>query len=104
MNRLYLAPVETVLNAEIGAHQALECPTNANLRLVVVEHWISDVAQDRFEAMPGVVPLYPWDGGKPVPLALVQGFADVKVAAVSALDTLESALWKIRAAWPAARY
>ena len=104
MNCLYLAPAARLIGREIGAHQALTCP-DPTMCLVMVERWVSDVAQDAFEAFPDVVPLFAWDGGKLVPAALLAAFSKgLPVANLSALDTLGSALWKIRAAWPAARY
>jgi hypothetical protein len=104
MKHLYLAPTALVASSQIGAHSALACPTDPTRVLLVVEQWISDDAQDTFEAHPDVLELNPWDSGKPAPLTLVGAFQDSKVAKLDPIDTQASALWKIRAAWPTARY
>jgi hypothetical protein len=104
MNYIYLVPAAVLEGAVLGEHHALACPTAPTMRLVVVTQWLSDAAQDTFEAYPGVVPLHPWDGAKPAPAALVAAFADAKVASLSGVDTVTSALWKICAGWPVARY
>lgn len=106
MKSIYLVPAVLLAGRDIGAHHALECP-DPSMRLLVVEQWISDVAQDAFEAHPLVTQLHPWDADKPAPASLVAAFTTAKsssVADVSALDTVSTALWKIRAGWPMARY
>jgi hypothetical protein len=104
VRHLYLAPAAVLEFNPLPSHHALECSTNPALRLVVVESWPDAQAQDRFEAFPGVLELRPSDYDKPAPQDLVSGFADSKVASITPLDTLESALWKIRAAWGEARH
>lgn len=104
MKCLYLAPAALVASSRIGAHSALVCPTDASRVLLVVDQWVSDEAQDTFEAYPDVIPLDPANSGKPAAAALVAGFQDSKVATLSVADTQASALWKIRASWPTARF
>ena len=101
MNHIYVAPKIALELGPIGAHAAYDYPDD--LRLVIVEQWVSPDAQDRFEAFPGVVSLNPWDYAKLVPASVVAAFRNSPIARVSAGETIESALWKIRAQCPAAR-
>lgn len=102
MRRLFVVPRE-VLDAKIlGPHEATQSGSDPNLWLVVVEGFPSLEAEDRFEAYPGVVELRQTDYAKPVAPNLM-GFADARKASIAPTDTLEAALWKIRAAWPPAR-
>jgi hypothetical protein len=73
--------------------------------LLIVEQWSDHELQDRLEGFPvsDVIGLQPWDYTKPAPAALVSTFTDSKVASVDATDTIETALWKIRAQCAAAR-
>lgn len=104
MRCLYLAPSTLIATARIGAHHALPLPADPTRCLLVVEQWVSDEAQDAFEAYPNVVPLNPWNADKPAAPELISGFQGNKVASPNISDTQDSALWKIRALWPTARY
>lgn len=104
MNCLYLAPRSLIDGLKIGPHDAYDCPSSPGMCLLVVMQWVNKDSQDRFESDPTVLELSPWDADKPAPATLVAAFSNNKIASVSVADTIGSALWKIRAWAPAARY
>src|SRR5882672_1973027 len=81
MRHIYLVPAAVIdgLVADglrIGGCQCCACL--GDMRLVVVDNWGTDSAQDSFEAHPDVVQFYPWDAEKPVPAALVAASATAR--------------------------
>lgn len=103
MRHIYLVPAALLDGLKIGAHEAWVCP-DPLMRLLMVDEWVSDQAQDTFEAHPEVLEIGPGDASKPVPPALVSAFTGSKIASLSVADTTGSALWKIRTQCPAARF